>query len=77
MQLSAAEARGAGGGAPLTALEAARAVWRKGGVLGFYRGMGAAVLKSTPAGCITFVVYENAKAALGAREAGAAAASKG
>lgn len=40
-------------------LDVVRRTWRNEGAVGFYKGIGANLLRVTPACCITFVVYEN------------------
>ena len=43
------------------AWEAAKRVYATRGLFGFYAGVGIAWLKSAPAACITYYVYETAK----------------
>ena len=36
-------------------------VWKREGVLGFYKGLGPNLLRVVPSSCVTFLVYENTK----------------
>ncbi|KAK7886489.1 hypothetical protein WMY93_026110 [Mugilogobius chulae] len=40
-------------------IDVVRRTWRNEGFVGFYKGIGANLIRVTPACCITFVVYEN------------------
>lgn len=50
-----------------TIMSVCQSIHRRAGWTGFYRGIGANMLRVVPATCITFVSYEGVKAALTAR----------
>ena len=57
-----ADDAGQGGGGRL--LDNIAALWRRDGMIGFYKGLGPSLLRVVPSTCVTFLVYENVKWAL-------------
>ena len=44
-----------------SARDVASQLWRREGLLGFYKGLGPNLLRVVPSSCVTFLVYENIK----------------
>ena len=47
-----------------SARDVASQLWRREGLLGFYKGLGPNLLRVVPSSCVTFLVYENVKTSL-------------
>ena len=47
-----------------SARDVVRQIWTKEGMPGFYKGLGPNLLRVVPSNCVTFLVYENARAYL-------------